>query len=245
MGGGDRPRKEKGGMRCWRCGQRNRGGATTCSRCHADLTPRSPLSAAYRRQKDAGPDPNQYPDQYLDHYAERDGDWEAFAGADAHAGGAYRAPHASQGRALSITLALAVVLALAGLGAVHGAELLAFAMRVSGPDDVATIACTAYTTQRYPLLTQRIDPAPVPPAVTGAFNPASVETQLRALDKTQGIVQRCDLGRFSGGDPAAQYPITLWRAHAPLAATIVLLLRHEPNGAWMISRATNFAGSSA
>jgi hypothetical protein len=183
------------------------------------------LSAAYRRKRDGHTDSGKDPDNDLGEYASARG--------------------ASQARAMSISLALAVVLALAGYGAARAAELLEFAMRTSGPIDVATVACAAYQSQRYQLLTQEIDPAPSPPRVTGAFNPAAIETQLRALDKLQGIVQHCDVGRFSGGDPIAQYTLTLQRARAPLPATIVLVLRHETDGAWKISRATNFSGSSA
>ena len=145
-----------------------------------------------------------------------------------------------------MTLALALLLTGAGYGAVRAAELLQHAMHILlTPTDLARTTCTAYTTQNYALLTAQIDPTPIPPANSDAFNPATVETQLRAVDKIQGITQRCDIGQFSSNGSTGQYSFTLHRTHVQSAITLVLILREQSDGSWKISRETNFTGTPA
>ena len=165
------------------------------------------------------------------------------------AGGARssRPSPSNRGRlALVMTLALAVLLAGAGFGAVRAAELLQHAMHVLlTPTDLARATCTAYTTQTYALLTAQIDPTPIPPANSDAFNPAAVATQLRAVDKIQGTTQRCDIGQFSATGSTGQYSFTLHRTHVQSAIALVLILREQSDGSWKISRETNFTGAPA
>jgi hypothetical protein len=214
-------RRGEAGARCWRCDWLNAAGAATCARCHAALSPRSPLSEA-RRQADQG-----------------------FA-SEARGQASSTSPRVSsrRRRTLTITLTLAAFVGLAGFGAVRAAELLQHALRpLPGPADIANTACTAYSTQNYVLLTQQIDPAPVPPSNSDPFNPAVVQTQLRALDKIQGAVQRCDLGHFTASSAGGQYPIILERTQHTGPITVALVLHQRQDGSWKISRETNFAGA--
>ncbi len=214
-------RRGEHGVRCWRCDWLNVEGATTCARCHAALAPRSPLSEA-RRQDQQGDARRQTPSDSLRVASER------------------------RRRVLNITLVLAVLVGLTGFGAVRAAELLQHALRpLADPADIATTACTAYSTQNYLLLTQQIDPMPVPPSNNDPFYPAVVQTQLRALDKIQGIVQRCDLGHFTASGTAGQYSIVLHRARMSEQITVALVLHLQQDGSWKISRETNFAGTPA
>jgi hypothetical protein len=148
-------------------------------------------------------------------------------------------------RALLISLFLALPIGLAGYGAVRAADILQHSMSVTGPIDVVTAACSAYKSQNYALLTQKIDPAPVPPALTDAFNPNVVQTQLKALDKIQGTVDSCQPGQSATAGDELQYSISVQRTHHPLPITVVLVLRRAQDGAWKISRETNFAGSAS
>lgn len=155
-------------------------------------------------------------------------------------------PHTSGRSTLLATIALAALLALAGFGAVRAAELLQHAMHILvTPTDLARTTCTAYTTQNYALLTQLIDPTPIPPANSDTFNAATVATQLRAIDKIQGATQRCDIGAFDASGTRGQYHFTLQRSHASGPVTLVLILREQSDGSWRISRETNFAGTAA
>jgi hypothetical protein len=209
-------RRGERGVRCWRCDWLNAEGATSCARCHAALAPRSLLSEA-RRQEQQG---------------------------DARRETASDASTERRRRVLNITLVLAVLVGLAGFGAVRAAELLQHALRPSAdPAVLATTACTAYRTQNYQLLTQQIDSIPVPPSNNDPFNPEVVKTQLRALDKIQGVVQRCDLGRFGASGTGGQYSIVLHRARMSEQITITLVLRLQQDSSWKISRETNFAGT--
>jgi hypothetical protein len=197
----------------------NTPGASTCARCHAILAPHSPLSDASRL--DVASEPS-----------------------DRTASRSASAP-TQRRRALIITLILAVLLGLTGYGAVRAAELLQHAMRPpANPTEVANTACKAYTTQDYALLTQEIDPAPVPPANNDPFNPAIVQTQLRALDKISGVVVRCTPGTFTSSPAGGQYPLTLHREKASGNVGVVLVLHLQRDGSWKISRETNFAGTS-
>jgi hypothetical protein len=147
---------------------------------------------------------------------------------------------------LTISLTLAALVVLTGIGAVRAAELLQHAVRPSASaTGVAATACTAYSTQNYALLTGQIDPTPVPPSNNDPFNPAVVQTQLRALDKIQGTVQRCDLGHLTPNSTGGQYPISLHRSHTSGPITVVLIVRVQTDGTWKISRETNFAGVPA
>jgi hypothetical protein len=149
-------------------------------------------------------------------------------------------------RALIISLALALPIGLAGYGAVRAADLLQHSMTsVTQPTDVVTVVCTAYKSQNYTLLTQKIDPAPVPPALTDTFNPNIVTTQLKALDKIQGTVSACQPGQATTAGDVVQYSLTMQRTHHPLPITVVLILHRAQDGTWKISRETNFAGSSS
>jgi len=212
-------RRGEHGVRCWRCDWLNVEGATTCARCHAALAPRSPLGEA-RRQDLHSDARRQTPSDPL------------------------RASSQRRRRVLNVTLVLAVLVGLTGFGAVRAAELLQHALRpLADPATIATTACTAYSTQKYSLLTQQIDPTPVPPSNNDSFNPAVVQTQLLALDKIQGIVQRCTLGHFTASGTGGQYPIVLHRARMSEQITVTLVLRLQQDSSWKISRETNFAGA--
>jgi hypothetical protein len=215
-------------LRCWRCGLTNAETAITCARCGAALAPRSPLSAARRgglRETD-------------------DTSWTGSSRAAAAQSSS--ATSRRRLRILSISLVLAVLVGFTGYGAVRAAELLQRATRPpANPADLAATACTAYVTQNYALLTAQVDPTPVPPANSDPFNPAVIQTQLRSLDKIQGIVQRCDPGHFSAIGSGGQFPLTLQRTRVGTPVTVTLILRSQPDGTWKISRETSFAGTPA
>lgn len=242
-------------MRCWRCELPNANGAVTCARCGAPLVPQPPLSAT-RGMPAVGASasaPGWSSREMSDVHPASPG----LSGMPDAVASAPRnvldSPHNSpagdspRGRStLIVTVALAALLALTGFGAVRAAELLQHAMHILvTPTDLARTTCTAYTTQNYALLTQQIDPTPIPPANSDTFNPAAVSTQLRAIDKIQGATQRCDIGAFDANGTTGQYHFTLRRSQASGAIALVLILREQSDGSWKISRETNFGGTPA
>lgn len=159
------------------------------------------------------------------------------------------------GSALRATLLLAVLLALVGVAGGGALNLLQHAMRVPTADDTAQLVCTAYSQQNYDLLLQQIDPAPVPPSNTGAFDANALRSQLKSLDASQGDVassgttpgctyKQLDFSNISVGNNALQYAFTLHRAHASKDFNLIMTLVRESDGTWKISRASNFTGSN-
>ncbi len=84
------------------------------------------------------------------------------------------------------TLLLAIALLLLGGVAAFGAVRLRQVISLQMRADTAAAICSTLQRQQYETLANMIDPAPVPPLATGAFNPHTFETQLHALDQHQG-----------------------------------------------------------
>lgn len=171
-------------------------------------------------------------------------------------GEAQPAAQARKGGALRATLLLAVLLMLVGVAGGGALKLLQHAMRVPTADDTAQLVCTAYTQQNYDLLIQQIDPAPVPPTNTGAFDANALRGQLKALDASQGVVasqgstagctyKQLDFTNVSVGATTLQYSFVLHRTHTSRSFDLIMTLVHESDGTWKVSRASNFTGATS
>jgi hypothetical protein len=142
-------------------------------------------------------------------------------------------------------LTLVLLLTLIGLAGGIAVRFLIHAMRPQTTDDLAQLVCTAFEQQNYDLLTQRIDPRPVPPTATGAFDPTALRSQLKTLDSQAGDVTACDYQRLrystvSGASNKLQYAYTLRRAHTSGTLSMLIIIQSDGSGGYTISRASNF-----
>ena len=151
-----------------------------------------------------------------------------------------------------ITVVLALLLLTVGAAGYEAATLLHYA--ITAPASVnasaastAAFACDALKRQDYQQLVTYIDPTPVPPSVTGAFDPRLTIAQLRTLDANEGKVTDCSYAPYGSGsivstDGATRYQLTLRRANAATSATGTLVLRQQTNGksGWLIERDSSF-----
>jgi hypothetical protein len=159
-----------------------------------------------------------------------------------------------------ITVVLALLLLTVGAAGYEAANLLHYA--VSAPPSVngsaastAAFVCDALKRQDYQRLVTYIDPAPIPPSVTGAFDPRLTIAQLRTRDTNEGKVVACASAPYGSGsivstDGATSYQLTLRRANAAAPATGALVLRQrsqQASGApgWLIERTSSFLTPNA
>lgn len=164
-------------------------------------------------------------------------------------GGAKSAVKQRSGSAMRSTLLLAVLLTAVGVGGGGALKLLEHAMRVPTADDTAQLVCTAYTHQNYDQLIQVIDPAPVAPTNTGAFDANTLRGQLNSLDVSQGDVSGCtykqlDFTNIAAGSPTLQYSFVLHRTGTSRSFDLIMTLVHESDDTWKVSRASNFTGAT-
>lgn len=150
---------------------------------------------------------------------------------------------------MSITKALtryrAIVLlaiSLLALGAVAGYGALQLRLVISlqlRTDTVAAI-CTTLRHQQYDALAAMIDPTPVTPVATGAFDAHAFQTQLHTLDLRQGEVSSCAWNALHLDDESATYIYTLHRVHVTTPIAMQVILQREPDNTWRISRSSAF-----
>ena len=151
-----------------------------------------------------------------------------------------------------ITVLLALLLLSVGVAGYEAASLLSFAISGSAsanatPSSLAALVCHSFTRQDYQQLVTYIDPAPVPPAVTTAFDARQTIAQLQTLDANEGKVTACAYAPYSAGsvvstDGATRYQLTLRRADAVGVIVGALVLRQQssaPRG-WQIERDSFF-----
>ncbi|HET9110067.1 MAG TPA: hypothetical protein VFN78_04500 [Ktedonobacterales bacterium] len=151
-----------------------------------------------------------------------------------------------------ITVVLALLLLAVGAAGYEAASLLHYAMSTPSPINAsaastATFVCDALKRQDYQQLVTYIDPAPVPPSVTGAFDARLTIAQLRTVDANQGKVVSCATGSYGSGsivstDGATRYQLVIRRANAATPASGTLVLRKATGGAhgWLIERDSSF-----
>lgn len=156
-----------------------------------------------------------------------------------------------------VTVVLALLLLSVGLAGYEAATLLQFAIAGSSAVNrsaasTAALVCDALERQDYQRLTLYIDPSPVPPAVTGAFDKQATIVRLNALDVSQGRVVSCSYAPYSSGsiistDGATRYQLTLRRANAAAPSKGTLALRQQTGGSagWLIERDSAFLPPSA
>lgn len=148
------------------------------------------------------------------------------------AGGRSRA---SSGSALRLTIFLLLVILLVGLAGAEAFSLLQYAMRLPTADDIAQIVCTSYQTRNYDLLIKQIEPETAHPPTTDLSNSA-LKQQLQALDSASGNVTACSYSSEQISTGEVQYIFRVKRARVPQPGSLLLLLMHEPDGSWKISR---------
>jgi hypothetical protein len=149
-----------------------------------------------------------------------------------------------------------MVLLMVGAAGYEAASLLHHAIATSpsvnaSAASTASFVCDALERQDYQRLVSYIDPAPIPPTVTGAFDPRATLTQLQTLDANDGKVVACATALYGSGsivstDGATRYQLTLRRAKAATPASGTLALRQQSGGAhgWLIERDSSFLSPS-
>ncbi|HEX5572224.1 MAG TPA: hypothetical protein VFX31_12605 [Ktedonobacterales bacterium] len=149
-----------------------------------------------------------------------------------------------------ITVVLALALLAVGAASYQAATLLRYASTTppnATAAGAAALVCDTLTRQDYQQLAGYIDPAPVPPAVAGAYDAQATIAKLRSLDARDGAVVACHAAPYSNQsivstDGATRYQLTLRRAHSTLSSSGTLVLRQQSSGAhgWLIGRDSSF-----
>jgi hypothetical protein len=155
-----------------------------------------------------------------------------------------------------ITVVLALLLLAVGAAGYQAASLLHYAITTpprvnASAASTAAFVCDALKTQEYQRLVSYIDPAPIPPAVTGAFDARLTIAQLQARDTNEGKVVSCATAPYGSGsivstDGATRYQLIVRRANAATPASGTLVLRQSSSGAhgWLIERDSSFLAPS-
>jgi hypothetical protein len=155
-----------------------------------------------------------------------------------------------------ITVVLALLLLAVGAAGYQAASLLHYAITTppsvnASAASTAAFVCEALKTQEYQRLVSYIDPAPLPPAVTGAFDARLTIAQLQARDSNEGKVVACATAPYGSGsivstDGATRYQLIVRRANAATPASGTLVLRQASSGAhgWLIERDSSFLAPS-
>lgn len=138
----------------------------------------------------------------------------------------------------TILLAVSLLLlgAVAGLGAAQLGQIISRQTRADTIDAI----CGIYQHQAYDRLAAMIDPAPVPSLAAGVFNPTAFQAQLHTIDQQQGMVHGCAWRSLHLDDNSATYLFTLQRPHIPVPIGMMVIMRHEPDNSWRISRESLF-----
>lgn len=149
-----------------------------------------------------------------------------------------------------ITVVLALALLAVGAASYQAASLLQYAATTplnATAASTAALVCDTLKRQDYQRLALYIDPAPVPPAVTTAFDARTILNQLRALDTQDGAVLDCSATPYNSQsvvstDGATRYQLSLRRAKATQPSSGTLVLRQKSGGArlWLVGRDSSF-----
>lgn len=141
---------------------------------------------------------------------------------------------------IRVTLVLAVFLLL--LGAVAGLATFQLGRIVSRQirSDTATEICTMLQHQQYTALAELVDPTPVPPSASGTFDPQKFQSQLQALDQQQGTVNDCSWSSLEISDESGTYQFVVRRRSPTVSSVATVVLEHEPDNGWLISRGSAF-----
>lgn len=144
-------------------------------------------------------------------------------------------------RAWRVTLLLALALSLAALGALGVDRVLRWSLRSPTVGDEASAACAYLLNGNYAVLAGEMDPVP-DGASTGPFDRATFTAGLRALDARDGRVTSCALRQMGSNDsaPVVIFAMTVRRAHLSYPLGSLVVVRHEADGRWLISRASTF-----
>ncbi|HKT37511.1 MAG TPA: hypothetical protein VJR48_04010 [Ktedonobacterales bacterium] len=139
-----------------------------------------------------------------------------------------------------VTLVLAVSLVL--LGTVAGVATFQLGRIVSRQvrADTAAEICTLLEHQQYTALAELVDPTPVPPSASGTFDAQKFQSQLQALDQQQGTVNDCSWSSLQLSDESGTYQIVVRRRSPTISSVVTVVLEHEPNNGWLISRSSAF-----
>ena len=139
-----------------------------------------------------------------------------------------------------VTLVLAVSLVL--LGTVAGVATFQLGRIVSRQvrADTAAEICTLLEHQQYTALAELVDPTPVPPSASGTFDAQKFQSQLQALDQQQGTVNDCSWSSLQLSDESGTYQIVVRRRSSTISSVVTVVLEHEPNNGWLISRSSAF-----
>jgi len=139
-----------------------------------------------------------------------------------------------------VMLLLAVTLVL--LGTVAGLATFQLGRIVSRQvrSDTATEICTMLQHQQYAALAELVDPTPVPPSASGTFDPQKFQSQLGALDQQQGTVNDCSWSSLELSDESGTFQFVLRRRSPPVSSVTTVILEHEPDNGWLISRSSAF-----
>jgi len=94
--------------------------------------------------------------------------------------------------------------------------------------------------QQYTALVELVDPTPVPPSASGTFDAQKLQSQLQALDQQQGVVNDCSWSSLQLSDESGTYQIVVRRRSPTISSVVTVVLEHEPNNGWLISRGSAF-----
>lgn len=139
-----------------------------------------------------------------------------------------------------VTVVLAVSLVL--LGTVAGLATFQLGRIVSRQvrADTAAEICTMLEHQQYAALAELVDPTPVPPTASGTFDAQKFQTQLQSLDQQLGTVNDCTWSSLQLSDESGTYQLVVRRSSPTVSSVATVVLEHEPDNGWLISRSSAF-----
>jgi hypothetical protein len=140
---------------------------------------------------------------------------------------------------MTLLLALGLSVAAAAAGGVD--RVLHWSLRTPTAADGASAACALLLNGNYDRLADEMDPAP-DGASTDPFDRDAFEAGLRALDASDGRVTSCTLRQMgpAADTPVAIFALTTHRAHRSDPLDSLVVVRREPDGRWLLSRASTF-----
>ena len=143
---------------------------------------------------------------------------------------------------IKFRVALLLAASLVLLGTVAGLATFQLGRIVSRQirSDTATEICTMLQHQQYAALVELVDPAPVPPSASGTFDAHLFQTQLQGLDQQQGTVNDCSWSSLELSDESGTYQFVVRRRSPTISSVTTVILEHEPDNGWLISRRSTF-----
>lgn len=139
-----------------------------------------------------------------------------------------------------VTLLLAASLLLVGGASGFGAAQVRGVISREARTTVIATICPSLEKHEYGTLAAMVDPAPVAPLATRPFSARAFIAQLRIVDQRKGGVTHCSWRPAQLGDETASYHLLLRRPRIPVSIDLLVVLRHEPDNGWRISRSSPF-----